>query len=92
MSSADRSRHIYSKKKKKKEEIKRLTSESLEGLILKGQVLTSSEETVVESSFQRKEVGKRISMRVLRIYRASLVAQLLKNPPAMQETQVQSLG
>ena len=78
--------------KKKKEEIKRLTSESLEGLILKGQVLTSSEETVVESSFQRKEVGKRISMRVLRIYRASLVAQLLKNPPAMQETQVQSLG
>ena len=82
----------YLVQKKKKEEIKRLTSESLEGLILKGQVLTSSEETVVESSFQRKEVGKRISMRVLRIYRASLVAQLLKNPPAMQETQVQSLG
>ena len=25
-------------------------------------------------------------------YRASLVAQLVKNPPAMQETRVQSLG
>ena len=54
--------------------------------------MTSSEETVVEGSFQRKEVGKRIGMRVLMIYRASLVAQLLKNPPVMQETQVQSLG
>ena len=26
------------------------------------------------------------------VYWASLVAQLVKNPPAMQETQVQSLG
>ena len=25
-------------------------------------------------------------------FRASLVAQMVKNPPAMQETQVQSLG
>ena len=25
-------------------------------------------------------------------FRASLVAQLVKNPPAMQETQVQSMG
>ena len=83
---------VFCQKKKKKKEIKRLASESLEGLILKGQVLTSSEETVVEGSFQRKEIGKRISMKVLRIYRASLVAQLLKNPPAMQEAQVRSLG
>ena len=26
------------------------------------------------------------------LYRASLVAQMVKNPPAMQKTQVQSLG
>ena len=37
---------VFSPKKKK--EIKRLASESLEGLILKGQVLTSSEEKKAE--------------------------------------------
>ena len=29
---------------------------------------------------------------ILRVYWASLVAQLVKNPPAMRETWVQSLG
>ena len=29
---------------------------------------------------------------MIRLYRASLVAQMVKNLPAIQETQVQSLG
>ena len=33
-----------------------------------------------------------LSKPVLSINRASLVAQLVKNPPIMQETQVRSLG
>ena len=33
-----------------------------------------------------------ISRKTDELYRASLVAQMVKNPPAMQKTQVQSLG
>ena len=33
-----------------------------------------------------------ISRKTDELYRASLVAQMVKNPPAMQETWVQSLG
>ena len=46
-------------------------------------------EPIIQSEVSQKEKGK---YHILMHIWASLVAQLIKNPPAMRETSVQSLG
>ena len=41
---------------------------------------------------QAGDILMSITRKTDELYRASLVAQMVKNPPAMQKTQVQSLG
>ena len=47
------------------------------------------DEPIIQSEVSQKEKGK---YHILMHIWASLVAQLIKNPPAMRETSVQSLG